>query len=852
MNENISENPQYMNPVVGNYRLQSNSPNIDAGQGYSLEPDSSLTDIGKYYFIPLPAVQMQPSALNIDRIEQGTFNYDANFLLINPGDSLLEWNFSYDSELLNIYVDDSSGYVSPGDTIDFRIELNTNTLIPGQYSTQISFNTTDPDNESFEYHINFRISALWSFNVKASLGSLVDNNNILGMDEDANYWLDSDFDVPEPPPAPNNYLQLAFLRTDYGNSINLYSSDIRAHRELYGSDTELWAMKVSTDHIDSSSVTISFDQFSNFPDGFSFYVADNYIFNENDSSYSYQDTTLIDISNQMELNIIDGEAVFAVIVQGIIPPSPIMTFTSPPADTSFSSGSTMNISWTLENEAESFSLSYQYNGFNSGGSIVNNLPAEARDYDWLIPNIYAIDLYITITALGPGDVSGTNTLGPITVISNELMTTINPGWNLFSLQTNNDNPNFSNDLYLYEFSSSDGYSLIEQDMIQTGYGYWGAAFQEMSFVENFNGLNETTVTLSQGWNIVGSGQPFNVDTSSITVIMPYDSTTNTQDTLTFTGAIINGHISSPALYYWDNGSYAVSSYLKRSHGHWLSALTDGIALIIPPVFVEIDSAQSRSTARNALDVNNWGISFNIETSGISDMLTKLGVKEDASAEFDLFYDLPAAPAPPGGNFVQGYFEHPEWSLVTGSKFSTDYISPIQEGNSHTWSLKISGETEDDINLSWDDEITELPENYTITLLVNGTTTQLDMYSVNSLTISSDNLPTELSIVVESSMLGLDDNLMPSAYALHQNYPNPFNPTTKISYDLPEASFVTLSIFDLMGREIRTMINSEQTAGYKSVQWNATNDRNEPVSAGLYLYTIQAGEFRQTRKMVLLK
>jgi flagellar hook assembly protein FlgD len=56
----------------------------------------------------------------------------------------------------------------------------------------------------------------------------------------------------------------------------------------------------------------------------------------------------------------------------------------------------------------------------------------------------------------------------------------------------------------------------------------------------------------------------------------------------------------------------------------------------------------------------------------------------------------------------------------------------------------------------------------------------------------------------------------------------------------------------MGRKVRTLINSEQNAGFKTLQWNATNDRNELVSAGLYLYTIQAGEFRQTKKMVLLK
>jgi flagellar hook assembly protein FlgD len=57
---------------------------------------------------------------------------------------------------------------------------------------------------------------------------------------------------------------------------------------------------------------------------------------------------------------------------------------------------------------------------------------------------------------------------------------------------------------------------------------------------------------------------------------------------------------------------------------------------------------------------------------------------------------------------------------------------------------------------------------------------------------------------------------------------------------------------MMGRIVKTLVNGSQTAGFKSVQWNATNNQGEPVSAGVYLYTIQAGEFRQTKKMVLLK
>ena len=93
---------------------------------------------------------------------------------------------------------------------------------------------------------------------------------------------------------------------------------------------------------------------------------------------------------------------------------------------------------------------------------------------------------------------------------------------------------------------------------------------------------------------------------------------------------------------------------------------------------------------------------------------------------------------------------------------------------------------------------------------------------------------------------------PETFRLHQNYPNPFNPVTTLQYDLPENANVNITIYDMMGRQVKTLVNGSQTAGYRSIQWNANNDRNEPVSAGLYLYSIAAGNFRQTKKMILLK
>ena len=114
--------------------------------------------------------------------------------------------------------------------------------------------------------------------------------------------------------------------------------------------------------------------------------------------------------------------------------------------------------------------------------------------------------------------------------------------------------------------------------------------------------------------------------------------------------------------------------------------------------------------------------------------------------------------------------------------------------------------------------------------------------------SNNNTPNAIIV----GTLAIDGADIPEVFALHQNYPNPFNPITTLRYDLPEHSYVNVTVYDMLGREIRTLVNTTQDAGFKSVIWDATNDYGKPVSAGVYLYKIQAGEFVQTKKMVLLK
>jgi hypothetical protein len=103
-----------------------------------------------------------------------------------------------------------------------------------------------------------------------------------------------------------------------------------------------------------------------------------------------------------------------------------------------------------------------------------------------------------------------------------------------------------------------------------------------------------------------------------------------------------------------------------------------------------------------------------------------------------------------------------------------------------------------------------------------------------------------------SIVGDDFSNAPIKYSLNNNYPNPFNPLTTISYYLPKDEFVNVNIYNASGKLVRELVSSKQNLGVKSIRWDATNNSGQPVSAGLYLYTIQAGDFRQTKKMVLLK
>ena len=101
--------------------------------------------------------------------------------------------------------------------------------------------------------------------------------------------------------------------------------------------------------------------------------------------------------------------------------------------------------------------------------------------------------------------------------------------------------------------------------------------------------------------------------------------------------------------------------------------------------------------------------------------------------------------------------------------------------------------------------------------------------------------------IEASMSGT-----PTAFALRQNFPNPFNPETTIAYELPREAMVVLTVFSPTGQKVRDLVSDTQGAGYYKLDWDGLDDAGRAVSSGMYLCRLQAGEFVQTRKLVLVR
>ena len=232
--------------------------------------------------------------------------------------------------------------------------------------------------------------------------------------------------------------------------------------------------------------------------------------------------------------------------------------------------------------------------------------------------------------------------------------------------------------------------------------------------------------------------------------------------------------------------------------------------------------------------------------GLHSTMSRVGYDTSECEELNSF--------PIGGRWLWGYGFHPlastMYELIDGTMY-TYYCMQDSGCDATDWDL-----------LDTSDAIPN-PDFYTFTndtLTINdGPGAHINFECNGNIAIFNDNTVSYWwrvgldTSACEGFFLDLPSTAInPNTFRLNQNYPNPFNPTTNLSYELSADSYVTITVYDLLGNMVRNLVSEYQSSGIKSVQWDATNEQGQSVAAGVYLYRIESGSFTNTKKMILLK
>ncbi|MCD4818427.1 MAG: T9SS type A sorting domain-containing protein [Candidatus Cloacimonetes bacterium] len=646
----------------------------------------------------------------------------------------------------------------------------------------------------------YRDTCFFGFNTSASDGYDYGTYDILTGDE-----------------ATENYLFCQFFETDWNTSVDELQQEIFG---FYDTETNYkhWVFRVKTDQL-NVPYEIGISNLGR--DSERFYLEINNTWtNLNNENYTFNPTSNGFYTFDLYFGNLTPSIEIANMVNQLYFPNEQVTF-----------------NWNLNIQESIDHINIFAENDEISIPIDMNLSPDTSEIYWSVPQLIFDNLKLKIDLIMvEGDTLSYYSPYKFGIVTPQTIISLEEGWNLIS-------QNFEMGNYTTEEVYGNGselYDWVENEFIQIETPeflkpYWINEPQDNYFTINYADIQKSAYDyqLQQGWNIVPNPHHTSYDLHQLIFVMDNENFEYYQ--------AIQNNLIEPFMFAYDD-RFIPTSHLESAKSYYLFCYEDNLTLRFIPFYSSTFSPDFN---------NDWKIEIKANQNNEISSSVIVGTSSVADSLYDSIYDLLKPVNSPFENnllfylpqdfnddgIMEYYHQLINNPLNTNNEFYYEWISQIELNSLETINFEIFTEN--------------LPENHFVYLKNGDNYIQLSEAEIVDFTPNNNIL--NLSIIVTDQIFTETDENIISAVASLKNFPNPFNPTTNISFSIPEKNEVEITIYNIKGQKVKTVLHDKIPAGIHNIAWSGKDSNNRDVATGVYFCKLKVSNSKTIiNKMLLLK